>query len=618
LANANWIDALLNSGPDWNYLTSNGTTFRTTINYTFDMSSGTQSGVTTASAFNTTQMAAARSILSYVHQLTGIVFQETANGSTADLHFADRDLSYLGANTAGVCSSNSSYGTIGSSLASYSAQAYVYLDNRPSSASYLSIQNPSAGNFGYEDLLHEIGHALGLKHPFETTSDNFAKLDSSQDKTSNTVMSYTSTPNVYYSTFQGYDIAALDWLYGKDGLGGNWGVGTNGTYWDGTSGNETFTFAWTPSNGYNYSVQGLGGTDTVALSVPRSSVLVSFDGTWLTLAGATGSNKMYIASDVENVQFSDGTRGFFSLAMPHDDYSGDGKSDILWRNAATGENALWDSGNSASGHFLTAVADPNWKMVGLGDFAGDGKSDILWRNSATGQIALWDSGNSATGHFLTAVVDVNWKVVGIGDFAGDGKSDMLWRNSATGENALWDNGNSAGGHFLTAIADLNWKMVGIADFAGDGKSDMLWRNSATGQNAVWDNGNSAGGHFLATVADPNWKMVGIGDLGGDGKADILWRNTSTGQDAVWDSGDSANGRFLAPVADQNWKVAELGDFVNDGKADILWRNTATGQNAVWDNGDSAAGHFLTTVTDLNWHITSQINALLTGDGLYLV
>jgi methionine-rich copper-binding protein CopC len=300
------------------------------------------------------------------------------------------------------------------------------------------------------------------------------------------------------------------------------------------------------------------------------------------------------------------------------DFNGDGKSDILWRNTATGESALWDNGNSTGGHFLTAVADPNWKMAGVGDFAGDGKSDILWRNTATGQSAVWDNGNSANGHFLTTVADPNWKMVGIGDFGGDAKADMLWRNTATGQNAVWDSGDSATGHFLTTIADLNWKLAGIGDFGGDGKSDILWRNSATGQNAVWDNGNSAGGHFLATIGDPNWKLAGIADFGGDGKADILWRNSATGQNAVWDSGDSATGRFLTTVADQNWKVAQIGDFLSDGKADILWRNTATGQNAMWDNGDSAGGHFLTTVADLNWHITSQINSLLTGDGLNLV
>jgi hypothetical protein len=39
-------------------------------------------------------------------------------------------------------------------------------------------------------LLHEIGHALGLKHPFHTSLYNKKKLSKADDHTKNTVMSY--------------------------------------------------------------------------------------------------------------------------------------------------------------------------------------------------------------------------------------------------------------------------------------------------------------------------------------------------------------------------------------------------------------------------------------------
>ncbi|MFI3123467.1 MAG: M10 family metallopeptidase C-terminal domain-containing protein, partial [Methylococcales bacterium] len=74
---------------------------------------------------------------------------------------------------------------------------------------------PTAETRGYETLLHEIGHALGLKHPFEIPN----KLAKDLDNTNNTVMSYTYKGD-YKTEFQSYDLAALQWIYGGDGLGG--------------------------------------------------------------------------------------------------------------------------------------------------------------------------------------------------------------------------------------------------------------------------------------------------------------------------------------------------------------------------------------------------------------
>jgi hypothetical protein len=55
-------------------------------------------------------------------------------------------------------------------------------------------------------------------------------------------------------------------------------------------------------------------------------------------------------------------------------------------------------------------------VVGTGDFDGDGKSDIVWRNATDGRKTIWKSANSATQQATTGVSDLSWIVVGTGDF----------------------------------------------------------------------------------------------------------------------------------------------------------------------------------------------------------
>ena len=53
--------------------------------------------------------------------------------------------------------------------------------------------------------------------------------------------------------------------------------------------------------------------------------------------------------------------------------------------------------------------DPNWVVTHIGDTNGDGKSDLLWRNSATGATHVWlMNGLDATAPSRSLLTDPNW------------------------------------------------------------------------------------------------------------------------------------------------------------------------------------------------------------------
>lgn len=303
----NYIDALLDGGPGWNYVTP----ATNTIAYTFSIASGNENGRTGQQAFSDTQKSATINALNYVSSLTGITFSETSNGSASNLHFCLINIS--GANTTGLCSWGTSYSFNGSNtITSYSANAYVYLDN----VEWL-VQNSNLtpGGNGYETLLHEIGHALGLKHPFEGNP----VLPTSQDSTVNTLMSYTGSGGPY-AAFSPYDVAALNWIYGGDGLVGALGVNSNGggRYWTGASsadlitadsgndllkgeaGNDTLT-----GGAGNDTVFGGDGNDTAVFSGTFASYTYSYNASNDTFTFANAASGTDSVSGVETFQFSD-------------------------------------------------------------------------------------------------------------------------------------------------------------------------------------------------------------------------------------------------------------------------------------------------------------------------
>jgi len=284
------------------------------------------------------------------------------------------------------------------------------------------------------------------------------------------------------------------------------------------------------------------------------------------------------------------------------DFDGDGKSDVLWRNASTGADTVWRSGIAATQIPVTAVTNLSWHVVGKGDFNGDGKVDVLWRNVATGTNAIWLSASLSTPQAVTAVTNQDWKVAAVGDFDHDGKDDIFWRNERTGADTIWKGGASNLQQPATTVADLRWDVVGTGDFDGDGHSDVLWRNEDSGANAIWRSGSSSLQLAVTSVTNSDWHIVGVGDFNADGKSDLFWRNTRTGSDVIWLSAKFATPVAVTAVTTQAWQVAQIGDFDGDGRADVFWRNNVTGANTIWKSASASQQQATTGVSNLAWKV----------------
>lgn len=303
LSPLNHVNALLDQGPDWNFLMPSNNT----ILYTFSVASGNEvrSGtpVTGQQAFSVSQQLSTRGAMDYISQLTGIVFRETSDGASAHVHLANIDIA--SADTVGLCSWRVSYSsnTTTGELTSYDADAYVYLDNREWAARNANL---TPGSGGYETLLHELGHMLGLKHPHEDA----IQLPALQDDTSQTLMSYEHTGGPY-AQFNSLDIAALDWLYGRDGLAGALGINsaTGARYLSGSSQSETingtqFNDTLRGDKG-NDMLNGGAGTDTAVFSGNRAAYSFGImNAETLMVSGPDGTDTL---NQIELFQFSDGT-----------------------------------------------------------------------------------------------------------------------------------------------------------------------------------------------------------------------------------------------------------------------------------------------------------------------
>ncbi|MCP9480470.1 M10 family metallopeptidase C-terminal domain-containing protein [Shimia sp. CNT1-13L.2] len=201
----------------------------------------------------------------------------------------------------------------------------------------IDIARPTAeaavGSYDFYVFIHEVGHALGLKHP-HSTRGNGVQLPANQDSHEFSVMSYrswagqsianvTNAEGSYPHTLMMHDIAAIQYLYGAN--------------FKTKSGDTTYTFDKTKAKIFETIWDG-GGHDTYDASNYNTGVMLDLrPGKWSVLkksqlalleGKADPDDNIYARGSVFNALLHDGKK----RSMIEDAIGGT-RGDEIWGNS---------------------------------------------------------------------------------------------------------------------------------------------------------------------------------------------------------------------------------------------------------------------------------------------
>ncbi len=258
------------------------------------------------------------------------------------------------------------------------------------------VRSPVLGNHSHFTFFHEIGHALGLKHPHEDGRPVPAQLDSLEF----TLMSYKSyvgsTEELYVNERFGYpqtymmlDIAALQHLYGANF---DYNSGNTTHSWDKDTGAYIINGVRQSAPGANrvfMTIWDGGGIDTYDLSNYNNGVSIDLrPGAWTTTSAVQLAN-------LGNGNFA---RGNVANALL---FNGDPRS--LIENAVGGAGNDTVTGNEASNSFFLQHGGDDSALGGLGN-------DIFYYGGALTAADRNDGGEGAD----TLVLQGNYASVTLG------------------------------------------------------------------------------------------------------------------------------------------------------------------------------------------------------------
>ena len=367
-----------------------------------------------------------------------------------------------------------------------------------------------------------------------------------------------------------------------------------------TNGNGTLTTGATVTLtlGMSEAVIVAGGAPTLTLNDGGTATYLSGSGSntlqfnYTVAAGQHASDLTVTGANLNGATIKDGAGDSANLsgaavnppgklainpsAKVASDFKGNGTSDILFRDPASGNFSDFVMTNGQPSFAYIGIADPHLQAVGLGDFQGDGTSDILLRDLNSGLISMFAMSNNQPSFAYIGFADAALNVVGVGDFNGDGTTDILLRDPKSGNLSDFVMNNGQPSFAYLGIVDPHLQVVGVGDFTGDGTSDILLRDLNSGLISMFAMADNHATFNYVGFADAALKVVGIGDFNGDGTSDILFRDPTSGNLSDFLMNDGQPTWSAIGWADPGLQVAGTGDYNGDGTSDILLRAPGNG------------------------------------------